>query len=67
MFSYEAHVNQLFYSLWCMKMCLLELYLRISHGLVIYHRVGLAIRYALYITFVAIVLATLLECRPLSL
>jgi hypothetical protein len=50
-----------------MKMCLLELYLRISEGLPLYRNIGLGIRWSLYITFVAVVLATLLECRPLQL
>ncbi|KAH8596211.1 hypothetical protein B0O99DRAFT_621274 [Bisporella sp. PMI_857] len=61
--------GRIFYALflWCMKMCLLELYLRISAGLQFYRNIGLAIRWSLYLTFVGIVLATTLECRPLHL
>lgn len=48
-------------------MCLLELYLRLSDGFKGYRVVGLVIRWSLYLTFVGVVLATLLECRPLNL
>ena len=48
-------------------MCLLELYMRLSDGFRGYRIAGLAIRWSLYLTFVAVVLATLLECRPLKL
>ncbi|KAH9206520.1 hypothetical protein DL95DRAFT_347456 [Leptodontidium sp. 2 PMI_412] len=60
---------RIFYALflWCTKMCLLELYLRICKNLPMYRRVGLWIRASLYITFVVIVLVTLLECRPIKL
>ncbi|XMA19166.1 hypothetical protein WAI453_011957 [Rhynchosporium graminicola] len=61
--------SRIFYALflWCMKMCLLELYLRICRNLPMYRKVGLYIRASLYITFVVIVLVTLLECRPINL
>ncbi|KAH7311966.1 hypothetical protein BKA65DRAFT_158184 [Rhexocercosporidium sp. MPI-PUGE-AT-0058] len=61
--------SRIFYALflWCMKMCLLELYLRICRNLPVYRRVGLWIRASLYITFVVIVVVTLLECQPIKL
>ncbi|KAL2062395.1 hypothetical protein VTL71DRAFT_6661 [Oculimacula yallundae] len=60
---------RIFYALflWCMKMCLLELYLRICKNLPTYRKIGLWIRASLYVTFVIIVLVTLLECRPINL
>ena len=48
-------------------MCLLELYLRLSGGFRGYRIAGLVIRWSLYLTFVGVVLATLLECRPLKM
>lgn len=60
---------RIFYALflWCMKMCLLELYLRICKNLPMYRKIGLWIRASLYMTFIIIVLLTLLECRPIKL
>ncbi|KAK0105394.1 hypothetical protein ONS95_004232 [Cadophora gregata] len=72
--SYETAMKlllpaRIFYALflWCMKMCLLELYLRICKNLPMYRKIGLWIRAALYATFIMIVLLTLLECRPMKL
>jgi len=50
-----------------MKMCLLELYLRLCEAIPLYRQTALILRYILYVTFFAVVFPTLLECRPLEL
>ncbi len=50
-----------------MKFCLLDLYTRISVGLPPFQRAAVVLRITLALTFAAIVLSTVLECRPISL
>ncbi|EAS32343.3 uncharacterized protein CIMG_03367 [Coccidioides immitis RS] len=53
--------------LWCMKLCLLQFYSRLENGSNRVHRARRALWYFIVVSFLVIVLATLLECRPLSL
>lgn len=50
-----------------MKLCLLQFYTRLETGSIRVHRAIQGLRLFLIFTFLFIVLATLLECRPLSM
>lgn len=50
-----------------MKLCLLEFYTRLSVGLRLFQRATVILRITLALSFVAIVMSTVLECRPISL
>ncbi|KAM5443853.1 hypothetical protein MferCBS31731_001099 [Microsporum ferrugineum] len=51
--------------LWCMKLCLLQFYIRLETGSNRVHRAIQMLRAFLFLTFIIIILATLLECRPI--
>ncbi|GBF66123.1 hypothetical protein TMEN_8841 [Trichophyton mentagrophytes] len=51
--------------LWCMKLCLLQFYTRLETGSIRVHRAIQLLRAFIFLTFIIIVLATLLECRPI--
>ncbi|KAK2786647.1 hypothetical protein FQN53_006351 [Emmonsiellopsis sp. PD_33] len=75
--SIEDHVlaqklvlpGRIFYALflWCMKLCLLRFYKRLETGSNKVHYSIHVLRVFIVVTFVAIVIATFLECRPLSM
>jgi hypothetical protein len=54
-------------SLWCLKFCLLSFYSRIAIGSTYLNKTSRAMWWSLVITFIGVILATLVECRPLSL
>lgn len=60
---------RIFYALflWCMKLCLLCFYSRLSAGLSSFERATFILRICLAVSFIAILFPTLLECRPMSL
>ncbi|OAL70557.1 hypothetical protein A7D00_4885 [Trichophyton violaceum] len=51
--------------LWCMKLCLLQFYTRLETGSIRVHRAIQLLRAFIFLTLIIIVLATLLECRPI--
>ncbi|EFQ98575.1 hypothetical protein MGYG_01601 [Nannizzia gypsea CBS 118893] len=51
--------------LWCMKLCLLQFYTRLETGSIRVHRAIQLLRAFIFLTFIIIILATLLECRPI--
>jgi hypothetical protein len=54
-------------SLWCLKFCLLSFYSRMMLGSSYLRKSSQAMFWSLVLTFIGVLLATLLECRPLSL
>jgi hypothetical protein len=55
------------FSLWSLKLCLLSFYSRLMDALERGHAIVRALRALIIITFVAVLIATLTECRPLSI
>jgi hypothetical protein len=53
--------------LWSLKLCLLSFYSRLMDALERGHAIVRALRALIIITFVAVLIATLTECRPLSI
>jgi hypothetical protein len=54
------------FSQWCLKLCVASLYFRLTDRSTYMQRTARALWWFIVLTFVAVLLATLLECRPIS-
>ena len=52
---------------WCLKMCLITFYLRMTARVNYLRRSGMFLHWFIVLTFVGVFLSIMLECRPLSL
>lgn len=58
--------NAIIGSQWCLKLCVASLYFRLTDRSTHMQRISRILWWFIVLTFVAVLLSTLLECRPLS-